>query len=63
MRFSKGAMKLLLSYAWPGNVRELENTIERAAILAETMSSIRTTCRTSCAATRCLRAPTSRPAM
>src|SRR6202167_661926 len=36
MRFSKGAMKLLLSYAWPGNVRELENTIERAAILAET---------------------------
>ncbi len=36
MRFSKGAMKLLLSYPWPGNVRELENTIERAAILAET---------------------------
>jgi len=36
MRFSKGAMKLLISYAWPGNVRELENTIERAAILAET---------------------------
>ena len=36
MRFSKGAMKLMLSYAWPGNVRELENTIERAAILAET---------------------------
>ena len=36
MRFSKGAMQLLLSYAWPGNVRELENTIERAAILAET---------------------------
>ncbi len=36
MRFSKGAMKLLLIYAWPGNVRELENTIERAAILAET---------------------------
>src|ERR1700722_18697797 len=36
IRFSKGAMKLLLGYAWPGNVRELENTIERAAILAET---------------------------
>ncbi len=36
MRFSKGAMKLLVSYAWPGNVRELENTVERAAILAET---------------------------
>jgi two-component system, NtrC family, response regulator AtoC len=36
IRFSKGAMKLLLTYSWPGNVRELENTIERAAILAET---------------------------
>ena len=36
MRFSKGAMRLLIHYAWPGNVRELENTIERAAILAET---------------------------
>jgi DNA-binding NtrC family response regulator len=36
MRFSKGAMRLLINYPWPGNVRELENTIERAAILAET---------------------------
>src|SRR5271170_4980349 len=36
MRFSKGAMSLHINYAWPGNVRELENTIERAAILAET---------------------------
>jgi DNA-binding NtrC family response regulator len=36
MRFSKGAMRVLLGYAWPGNVRELENTVERAAILAET---------------------------
>jgi DNA-binding NtrC family response regulator len=36
MRFSKGAMRMLINYAWPGNVRELENTIERAAILAET---------------------------
>jgi DNA-binding NtrC family response regulator len=36
MRFSKGAMRLLISYLWPGNVRELENTVERAAILAET---------------------------
>ncbi len=36
MRFSKGAMHLLVSYQWPGNVRELENTVERAAILAET---------------------------
>jgi DNA-binding NtrC family response regulator len=36
MRFSKGALRLLINYAWPGNVRELENTVERAAILAET---------------------------
>jgi len=36
MRFSKGAMRLLINYSWPGNVRELENTVERAAILAET---------------------------
>jgi DNA-binding NtrC family response regulator len=36
MRFSKGAMRLLMNYRWPGNVRELENTIERGAILAET---------------------------
>jgi DNA-binding NtrC family response regulator len=36
MRFSKGAMRLLINYAWPGNVRELENTVERAVILAET---------------------------
>src|ERR1700674_2409517 len=36
MRISKGAMRVMLGYAWPGNVRELENTVERAAILAET---------------------------
>jgi DNA-binding NtrC family response regulator len=36
MRFSKGAIRLLLNYSWPGNVRELENTVERAAILGET---------------------------
>jgi DNA-binding NtrC family response regulator len=36
MRFSKGAMRLMMSYAWPGNVRELDNSVERAAILAET---------------------------
>ena len=36
MRFSKGAMRLLINYTWQGNVRELENSIERAAILAET---------------------------
>ncbi len=36
MRFSKGAMRLLMNYHWPGNVRELENAVERAVILAET---------------------------
>jgi DNA-binding NtrC family response regulator len=36
LRFSKGAMRQLINYRWPGNVRELENTVERAAILAET---------------------------
>jgi DNA-binding NtrC family response regulator len=36
MRFSKGAMRLLINYQWPGNVRELENVVERAVILAET---------------------------
>jgi DNA-binding NtrC family response regulator len=36
MRFSKGAMRMLMNYPWPGNVRELENVVERAAILAET---------------------------
>jgi DNA-binding NtrC family response regulator len=36
MRFSKSAMRVMVGYAWPGNVRELENTVERAAILAET---------------------------
>ncbi|MGH7906531.1 MAG: sigma-54-dependent transcriptional regulator [Candidatus Binataceae bacterium] len=36
MRFSRGAMRVLVNYAWPGNVRELENAVERAVILAET---------------------------
>jgi len=36
MRFSRGAMRVMVDYAWPGNVRELENTVERAVILAET---------------------------
>src|ERR1700736_5735754 len=30
MRFSKGAMRVLIGYGWPGNVRELENAVERA---------------------------------
>mgnify|MGYP006277648603 CR=1 FL=1 len=33
--FSDRAADILKSYAWPGNVRELENTIRRAAILAQ----------------------------
>ncbi|MBI3484470.1 MAG: sigma-54-dependent Fis family transcriptional regulator [Acidobacteria bacterium] len=33
--FSDDASAQLQSYPWPGNVRELQNTIERAAILAD----------------------------
>jgi DNA-binding NtrC family response regulator len=29
------AMRMLIRYHWPGNIRELENTMERAALLAE----------------------------
>jgi len=36
MRFSRGAIRALVTYRWPGNVRELENAVERAVILAET---------------------------
>ncbi|WP_373498796.1 sigma-54-dependent transcriptional regulator [Desulfococcus sp.] len=32
---SKEAMPLLLRHSWPGNVRELENSIKRAAVLAD----------------------------
>ena len=32
---SHDAMSLILRHPWPGNVRELENTIKRAAILAD----------------------------
>jgi len=34
LRFTNGAMKLLMDYDWPGNVRELENVVERAVVLA-----------------------------
>lgn len=35
LRLTVQALSRLRSYPWPGNVRELQNTIERAAILAE----------------------------
>jgi len=35
LSFSDDARQQLQSYPWPGNVRELQNTIERAAILAD----------------------------
>ncbi len=33
MRFSPGALDLLMAYPWPGNVRELENAVERAVLV------------------------------
>ncbi len=33
--FSEEAMAALQSYSWPGNVRELENSVRRAALLAQ----------------------------
>ncbi len=35
LALTEDARAQLQSYAWPGNVRELQNTIERAAILAD----------------------------
>jgi transcriptional regulator with GAF, ATPase, and Fis domain/CHASE2 domain-containing sensor protein len=35
LSFSDHVMDLLCTYPWPGNVRELENTVRRAAILAQ----------------------------
>jgi DNA-binding NtrC family response regulator len=32
---AEAALQTLLDYDWPGNVRQLENTIERAAVLAQ----------------------------
>ncbi len=34
-QISPQAMHLLMAWDWPGNIRELQNTIQRAAILAE----------------------------
>ncbi|WP_319584694.1 sigma 54-interacting transcriptional regulator [uncultured Pseudodesulfovibrio sp.] len=33
--FSPQALRCLEHYDWPGNIRELENTVERAAVLAD----------------------------
>jgi two-component system, NtrC family, response regulator AlgB len=38
LAFSEGAMRKLRVHPWRGNIRELRNTIERAAILAQTDS-------------------------
>jgi DNA-binding NtrC family response regulator len=38
LELSAGARDRLLHYRWPGNVRELQNTLERAAILADGVS-------------------------
>jgi DNA-binding NtrC family response regulator len=35
LRFTADAIARLKGYPWPGNVRELQNTVERAAILAD----------------------------
>src|SRR5277367_5151783 len=35
LELSEGARERLRHYGWPGNVRELQNTLERAAILAD----------------------------
>ncbi|HEU5014002.1 MAG TPA: sigma-54 dependent transcriptional regulator [Roseiflexaceae bacterium] len=34
-RITEDAMQMLIEYDWPGNVRQLENSIERAAVLAQ----------------------------
>jgi transcriptional regulator with GAF, ATPase, and Fis domain len=34
-RVSPAASELFLAYSWPGNVRELQNTLERAAVMAD----------------------------
>ena len=35
VRLAEETLQILTAYAWPGNVRELQNTLERAAVLAE----------------------------
>ena len=36
--FEPDAMQILMDHAWPGNVRELENVVERAVVLAASLS-------------------------
>ena len=35
MRFSREAIKFMISYPWPGNVRQLENAVKRAVLLSD----------------------------
>jgi transcriptional regulator with PAS, ATPase and Fis domain len=35
VKISSAALQSLIGYTWPGNIRELQNTIERAAVMAE----------------------------
>ncbi|NTW09638.1 MAG: sigma-54-dependent Fis family transcriptional regulator, partial [Anaerolineaceae bacterium] len=35
VKLSPESLQLLTAYSWPGNVRELQNTLERAAVLAD----------------------------
>jgi transcriptional regulator with PAS, ATPase and Fis domain len=35
VKISPAALQSLIGYSWPGNIRELQNTIERAAVMAE----------------------------
>ncbi|HOG06795.1 MAG: sigma-54 dependent transcriptional regulator [Syntrophales bacterium] len=35
VRLAEDTLQILTAHAWPGNVRELQNTLERAAVLAE----------------------------
>jgi DNA-binding NtrC family response regulator len=38
LSFEPEAMQILMDHAWPGNVRELENVVERAVVLADSLS-------------------------
>ncbi|MBC7172942.1 MAG: sigma-54-dependent Fis family transcriptional regulator, partial [Polyangiaceae bacterium] len=38
MSLERSALEKLMAYDWPGNVRELENAIERAVVLAKSLT-------------------------